>query len=194
MNNRVSGRQAGLLELVVEQFAADGISYMFGNPGTSEEGFLDALEQRRGMNYVLTLHETVALGIADGYCRAAGRPGLVQLHAGVGLGNGIGMLYQAMRGHSPLLVIAGDAGVRYDAMDGQMAADLVAMARPVTKWATRVVHPGSLLRVLRRAVKTAMTPGISRAVFVSMPRMMACACGARSTAAWACSGKLKSSL
>jgi benzoylformate decarboxylase len=153
---------------IFEQFAADGINRMFGNPGTSEEGFLDVLEQRGGMDYVLTLHETVALGIADGYSRASGRLALVQLHAGVGLGNGIGMLYQAMRGHSPLLVIAGDAGIRYDAMDGQMAADLVAMARPVTKWATRVIHPGSLLRVLRRAVKTAMTHPRGP-VFVGLP-------------------------
>jgi benzoylformate decarboxylase len=38
-----------------------------------------------------------------------------------------------------------------------MAADLVAMAEPVTKWATRVVDPNSTLRVLRRAFKTAGT-------------------------------------
>ena len=51
--------------------------------------------------------------------------------------------------------IAGEAGVKYDAMDAQMAADLVAMAKPVTKWATRVVDPPSMLRVLRRAIKIA---------------------------------------
>lgn len=153
---------------IFEQFAADGITTMFGNPGTSEEGFLDVLQQRGGMKYVLALHETVAIGAADGYARASGRPGLVQLHAGVGLGNGIGMLYQAMRGHSPLVVIAGEAGLAYDAMDAQMAADLVSMARPVTKWATRVVHPGSVLRVMRRAVKIAMTHPRGP-VFVSLP-------------------------
>lgn len=151
-----------------EQFAADGITAMFGNPGTVEQGFLDALERVPGFRYVMGLQETVAVGIADGYARAAGRPALVQLHSGVGLGNGIGMLYQAMRGHSPLVVIAGDAGVRYDAMDAQMAADLVAMARPVTKYATRVTHPTSVLRVLRRAVKTAMTPPRGP-VFVALP-------------------------
>jgi benzoylformate decarboxylase len=151
-----------------EQFAADGITEMFGNPGTSEESFLDVLAQRSDLQYRLTLHEAAAIGIADGYARAAGRPGLVQLHTGVGLGNGVGMLYQAMRGHSPLVVIAGEAGIKYDAMDAQMAVDLVAMARPVTKWATRVVHPGSLLRVLRRAVKTAMTHPRGP-VFVALP-------------------------
>ncbi|MFE0105117.1 thiamine pyrophosphate-binding protein [Streptomyces sp. NPDC059009] len=140
-----------------EQLEADGIKYMFGNPGTVEQGFLDELAQH-DMRYVLALHEGAAVGMADGYARAAQRPGLVQLHSGVGLGNGIGMLYQAKRGGSPLVVLVGEAGVRYDAMDGQMAADLVGMAEPVTKYATRVLHPSSTLRVLRRAVKIAMTP------------------------------------
>lgn len=141
---------------------------MFGNPGTVEQGMLDALGDVRGFEYVLALHESVAVAMADGYARATARPALVQLHSSVGLGNAVGMLYQAKRGHSPLLVIAGDAGVRYDNMDGQMAADLVAMAAPVTKHATRVTHPGSLLRVLRRAVKVAMTPPRGP-VFVALP-------------------------
>lgn len=142
---------------IFEQFAADGITYMFGNPGTVEQGFLDEAG-RTDLSYVTSLFEGVAVGMADGYARAAQRPGLVQLHSGVGLGNGIGLLYQAKRGGSPLVVLVGEAGVRYDAMDGQMAADLVAMAEPVTKYATRVIDPGSTLRVLRRAIKIAMTP------------------------------------
>ncbi|MFD1934329.1 MULTISPECIES: thiamine pyrophosphate-binding protein [Nonomuraea] len=153
---------------IFEQFAADGISLMFGNPGTVEQGFLDVLEETQAMGYILALQEAAAVGIADGYARAGARPALVQLHTGVGLGNAVGMLYQAKRGHSPLVVIAGEAGVRYESMDSQMAADLVAMARPVTKYATRVTHPGSVLRVLRRAVKTAMTPPRGP-VFVSLP-------------------------
>src|SRR6202022_2692360 len=104
---------------LIEQFLADGITHMFGNPGTVEQGFLDVLGEYQGLRYILGLQETVCVAIADGYARATGGPALVQLHSGVGLGNAVGMLYQAMRGHSPLLVIAGDAGVRYDALDAQ---------------------------------------------------------------------------
>ena len=153
---------------IMEQLLADDIHYMFGNPGTVEQGFLDVLEDFADLKYVLTLQETVAAGIADGYARATKKPTVVQLHSGVGLGNSIGMLYQAKRGHAPLVVINGDAGIRYDAMDAQMAADLVAMAEPVTKWATRVVDPNSLLRVLRRAIKIAATPPMGP-VFVCLP-------------------------
>lgn len=153
---------------IIEQFLADGITFMFGNPGTVEQGFLDSLEQYPDFKYIMGLQETVAVGIADGYARATKKPTVVQLHSGVGLGNGIGMMYQAMRGHAPLVVIAGEAGIKYDAMDSQMAADLVSMAKPVTKWATRVIDPNSLLRVLRRAIKMAATPPMGP-VFVCLP-------------------------
>ena len=147
---------------------ADGVTYMFGNPGTVEQGFLDALSDYSDVEYILALQEAVVVGIADGYARATRKPTIVQLHSGVGLGNGIGMMYQAKRGHAPLVVIAGESGICYDAMEAQMWADLVDMAAPVTKWATRVVDPGSLLRVLRRAMKEAATPPMGP-VFVSLP-------------------------
>ncbi len=153
---------------MIEQFMADGVTYMFGNPGTVEQGFLDALSDYPDLEYILALQEAVVVGIADGYARGTRKPTIVQLHSGVGLGNGIGMMYQAKRGHAPLVVIAGESGVCYDAMEAQMWADLVDMAAPVTKWATRVVDPGSLLRVLRRAMKEACTPPMGP-VFVSLP-------------------------
>jgi benzoylformate decarboxylase len=153
---------------ILEQLVAEGATYLFGNPGTVEEGFLDAMRAVPGLEYILGLQESVAVAMADGYARATHRPAFVQLHSGVGLGNGIGMLYQAKRGNSPLVVLSGEAGLAYDAMDAQMSCDLVSMARPVTKWATRVVDPGSVLRVLRRAIKIAATPPMGP-TFIALP-------------------------
>ncbi len=154
---------------VIEQLLADGITHMFGNPGTVEQGFLDAMGAYPQMKYVLALQESVAVLMADGFARAAHRPALVQLHSTPGVGNAIGALYQANRGHAPLVVIGGDAGLKYAAMDAQMAGDLVGMTRPVTKWATVASHPASLLRVLRRAIKVAATPPMGP-VYVCLPQ------------------------
>ncbi len=154
--------------VVLEQFVADGFRYMFGNPGTVEQGFLDALDSYPQLEYVLTLQESVAVLMGDGYARAARKPALVQIHSTPGLGNALGALYQAKRGHAPLVVIGGDAGIKYLAMDSQMAGDLVAMAAPVTKWSTMVMDPSSLLRVVRRAIKIATTPPTGP-VYVCLP-------------------------
>ena len=80
--------------VILEQFLADGINYMFGNPGTVEQGFLDALGEYPELKYILTLQESVAVMMADGYARATKKPALVQVHSGVGLGNAIGAMYQ----------------------------------------------------------------------------------------------------
>lgn len=153
---------------MIEQFLADGMDHMFGNPGTVEQGFLDALADYPEMKYILTLQESIAVLIADGYARASQKPTLVQLHSSPGIGNAVGALYQAKRGHAPLIVIGGDAGVKYMNMDAQMANDLVAMMAPVTKYSTIVTDSRSLLRTIRRATKIAATAPMGP-VYVCVP-------------------------
>lgn len=154
---------------LLEQLKADGITCLFGNPGSSEEGFVDEVYRFQEVRYILGLQEAAVVGMADGYAQAGQRPAVVQLHAGVGLGNAVGGLYHALRKRSPLVVMAGEAGVAFDALEAHMAADLVGMARPVTKYACRAVHPGSLLRLLRRCIKVAMTPPWGP-VFMAIPQ------------------------
>ncbi|MHC5719208.1 MAG: thiamine pyrophosphate-binding protein, partial [Nostoc sp.] len=56
---------------IIEQLLADGINYMFGNPGTVEQGFLDALKDYYPeFEYIFALQETIAVGAGDGYARA----------------------------------------------------------------------------------------------------------------------------
>lgn len=153
---------------LIEQLLADGITTMFGNPGTVEQGFLDALREYPDMRYVLTLQESVAILMADAYARATKKPALAQIHSSPGLGNAVGAMYQAMRGHSPMVIIGGDAGIGYINMEAQMYGDLVGMARPVTKWSTMVLDERSLLRTLRRAIKIASTPPMGP-VYVCLP-------------------------
>lgn len=161
--NKRSGRFA-----IIKQFLEDDMTYMFGNPGTVEQGFLDALDAYPAMKYILTLQESIAVLMADGYARATGKPTIVQLHSSPGIGNAVGALYQAKRGHAPLVVIGGDAGIKYMNMDAQMANDLVAMMEPVTKYATMVLDSRSLLRTLRRAIKIAATPPMGP-VYICLP-------------------------
>jgi benzoylformate decarboxylase len=125
---------------------ADGISCIFGNPGSSEENLLDALRspEFRELKYYLAYQEGTAVAMADAYARAAPprrlgndkfawrRPAVVQLHSYAGLANGLGDVLRATRLY-PMVIFAGEAGLRYDALDGQMAADLVAIARPFVK-------------------------------------------------------------
>jgi benzoylformate decarboxylase len=58
-------------------------------------------------SYFHVLHEGVAMGMADGYAQATGKPALVNLHSAAGTGNGMGALSNAWNSHTPLIVTAG---------------------------------------------------------------------------------------
>jgi benzoylformate decarboxylase len=154
---------------LLEQLRADGVRHLFGNPGSSEEGLLDEITRFPDVQYVMGLQEAALVCMADGYAQATGEPSVVLLHSGVGLGNAVGSLYHALHRQTPMVVMAGEAGIAYDALEAHMSADLVDIARPVTKYAARAIHPGSLVRLLRRCIKIAATPPRGP-VFLAVPQ------------------------
>ena len=82
-----------------------GVTTVFGNPGSNELPFLNDFPA--DFHYFLGLHEGVAMGMADGYAQAPGKPALVNLHAAAGTGNGMGALSNAWNSHTPLIVMSG---------------------------------------------------------------------------------------
>jgi benzoylformate decarboxylase len=154
---------------LLEQLRADGVRYLFGNPGSSEEGLLDEITRFPDIDYVMGLQEAAVVCTADGFAQATGKPAIVLLHSGVGLGNAVGSLYHALHRQTPMVVLAGEAGVEYDALEAHMSVNLVDIAKPVTKYATRATHPASLVRLLRRCVKVASTPPRGP-VFLAVPQ------------------------
>ena len=72
-------------EALVTLLREQGVQYVFGIPGATEIHFMDALEQAPDITYVLGLHEVVCAGMAEGYARATGRPGVLNLHTAPGL-------------------------------------------------------------------------------------------------------------
>jgi benzoylformate decarboxylase len=74
-----------------------GITTVFGNPGSNELPFLADFPP--DFRYILALHEGVAVGMADGYAQATGKPALVNLHSAAGTGNGMGALTNAWNAH-----------------------------------------------------------------------------------------------
>jgi benzoylformate decarboxylase len=153
---------------LMEQLVADGVRHVFGNPGTTEQGFMDLLQEYPQIEFMLALHEGVAVGMADAYARASRRPAFVEVHTGPGLGNALGMIYNATNGKTPMVVYAGHSPSRVVLQEPLLSGPLVDMARPLCKWAAEVHHAHDVPRALRRAFKTAMEPP-QGPVFLSLP-------------------------
>jgi benzoylformate decarboxylase len=59
--------------LFLELLKQEGVTTIFGNPGTTELPLMDALAEEPAIRYVLGLQEASVLAMADGYARASGR-------------------------------------------------------------------------------------------------------------------------
>src|SRR4029450_13833255 len=159
----MSGRQA-----IMEIFRAEGVQYIFGNPGTTELGFVDILQDYPQLQYIMCLHEGVALGAAQMYANASGKTGVVNLHVAPGLGNALGAIYNSTIGKMPLVVTAGQQDSRMLVREPILSYDLVAMARPLTKWAVQLQHVEEIPVIVPRAFKVAQDAPRGP-VFIALP-------------------------
>jgi len=156
------------VQAMLEMLADCGVRYLFGNPGTTELPLMDALVDHRRIEYILALQEIPAMAIADGYAQASRTPGIVNVHICCGLGNAMGMLYNAFRAGTPLVVTAGQQDRRMMFEEPILWGDMVSVARPWTKWSAEVGRVEDLPSAVRRAVQTALMPPTGP-VFLSLP-------------------------
>ena len=159
----LSGKQA-FLQILKDE----GVDTMFGNPGTTELPLMDGLVREPSIRYILALQEAVAISMADGYAQASGKLGVVNVHTSPGLGNAMGMLYDAYEAGTPLLVTAGQHDQAMNLTEPILWSDLPPVARPYVKWSHEITRLEDLPRAVRRAVKTAMAHPTGP-VFLSLP-------------------------
>jgi benzoylformate decarboxylase len=158
-----SGKQA-FLEILKQE----GVEVMFGNPGTTELPLMDGLAREPGIRYILALQESVAIAMADGYAQASGKLAAVNVHTSPGLGNAMGMLYDAMKAGSPLLLTAGQHDQAMNLTEPILWSDLPPVARPYVKWSYEITRLADLPRAVRRAAKTAKAHPTGP-VFIALP-------------------------
>ena len=154
--------------LFLDLLRSEGVEFVFGNPGTTELPLMDAFVVETGIRYILGLNEVVVLGMADGYAQATGRLAVANLHAAPGLGNAMGMLYNAAKAGAPILVTAGQQDTGFALTEPLLWDDLATMARPLVKWSHEVGRLADLPRAVRRAAKVALTAPTGP-VFLSIP-------------------------
>jgi benzoylformate decarboxylase len=159
----MSGKRA-FLDLLRQE----GVEIVFGNPGTTELPLMDAFAVEHDIRYILGLQEAALMAMADGYAQASGKLTVLNLHVAPGLGNAMGMLYDAQKAGAPILVTAGQQDLEYLATEPILSADLPRLAQPFVKFSAQVDRLADLPRLVHRAAKTALAPPTGP-VFLSLP-------------------------
>jgi benzoylformate decarboxylase len=163
MKNRITGRSAFLALLKDE-----GVTHLFGNPGTTELPIMHALKDHPDLTYVMAMQESLVVAMADGFSRASGKLVACNVHVAPGLGNAMGSLYNAKFTGTPLILTAGQQEQGHGLTEPVLYGPLVQMAEPLVKWAVEVTRLEDLPRIVRRAAKIATTPPTGP-VFISLP-------------------------
>ena len=143
----MTGKQA-----LLEMLKAEGVEFIFGNPGTSEGPIIDMLGDYPELKYILTLQESVAVGMGESYARATGKASFVSLHVDSGLANGIALMLDAYNTGTPMVVTSANYDIR-KTTEGM--TDLAELVRPVTKWSVQLTHPDQIPGAIRRAFNEA---------------------------------------
>jgi benzoylformate decarboxylase len=161
--NLINGSEA-FLSLLKDE----GVTHVFGNPGTTELPIMNAMPNHPDLTYVLGLQESLVVAMADGYTRASGELTACNVHVAPGLGNAMGAIYNARFTGTPMIVTAGQQEQGHGLTEPLLYDPLVPIATPLVKWATEINRLEDMPRIVRRAAKIATTPATGP-VFLSLP-------------------------
>ena len=151
---------AGLAPLTVraavfDLFRSLGITTIFGNPGSTELPFLN--EWPSDFRYVLGLQEASVIGMADGYARATGNAGVLNLHSAVGVGHALGNLFTSARNNTPLVITAGQQARALLPHAPFLGAERASeFPRPYVKWAIEPARAADVPAAIAHAYHVAM--------------------------------------
>jgi thiamine pyrophosphate-dependent acetolactate synthase large subunit-like protein/rubredoxin len=94
-------------EVLIDQVAEWGVRYVFGVPGTSTLGVVDAVRKSNKVKYIQVRHEEVAAFMASAYGKLTGNVAACLSVSGPGTTNLATGLYDASLDHAPVLVLSG---------------------------------------------------------------------------------------
>lgn len=140
-----------------------GFGPLFGNPGSTEIPML-----RGTSDYVLTLHDSISVGMADGYAQFSGKPSIVNLHTLPGVANSMAFIHTARLNRSPVVITSGQQDSRHAYYEPLLWHDLGSLVGPAVKYSYEVKSSGDIEKALKRAYAISMEPP-SGPVFISFP-------------------------
>lgn len=154
--------------VTVDALRREGVSAVFGLPGTTVMELIDELYDDPQIRYVSVRHEQVAAFMADGYARASGQLGVCLASRGPGAANLAIGVHNAHAEAVPVLALVGQVADAYAYREAFEEMDLTTFFAPMTKWAVEVHDPHRIPELVQRACRTAVA-GRSGAVLVSLP-------------------------
>lgn len=161
-------------EILMRALYQEGVKTIFGYPGGAIMPVYDALfHYTTGpdawFNHVLVRHEQAAAHAAEGYAKVSGEVGVAIVTSGPGATNTLTGIANAMMDSTPIVVIAGQVGVKSLGTDAFQEVDLVDVAQPIAKWSYQIRRPEDVAWAVSKAFYIARS-GRPGPVVLDFPR------------------------
>jgi len=152
----------------VKALEREKVTHVFGITGAALIPICDELLDSE-IRYVPGVHEQGSAHMADGYARASGRPGVVQVTSGPGATNIVTGLATAQLDSSPLVAFTGQVNMSMVGTDAFQEVDIIGVSASITKWNHQVRDAARIPWAVKAAMHVANT-GRKGAVLVDLPR------------------------
>ena len=151
-----AGSQETVSDVMIAELAGWGVTHVFGIPGTSSLGLVEAVRKNRELRYVVFRHEGNAAMAASAYNKLTGRMAVCLTIAGPGATNLATGLYDAKEDHASVISLNGQSGIQYTGPGGIQEIDQDAFFRPITVYNNTVADKRVAVLLMTRALKHAI--------------------------------------
>ena len=144
-------------DALVNQIAAWGVQYVFGIPGTSTLGIVDAIRKTNGkVRYIQVRHEETAAFMASAYGKLTGHVAACLGISGPGATNLVTGLYDAQMDHSPVLALTGMVPRKQIGQGAIQEIDHQAFFEPLTVYNKTLMTEDQTTTLATLAIKHAL--------------------------------------
>jgi pyruvate oxidase len=151
-----AGAVTTVSDVIMANLAAWGVSLVFGIPGTSSLGLVDAVRKRPDMRYIVVRHEENAAMAASAYNKFTGGLAACLTIAGPGATNLATGLYDAKEDRASVISLNGQVEMQYTGPGGFQEIDQDAFFRPVTVFNNTIAGPEMTVTILEKALRLAI--------------------------------------
>jgi pyruvate oxidase len=149
--------ESTVADVLVNQIAAWGVKYVFGIPGTSTLGIIDAIRKTNGkVQYIQVRHEEAAAFMASAYGKLTGHVAAVLGISGPGATNLVTGLYDAQLDHAPVLALTGMVPRKLMGRGSLQEIEQQAFFEPLTVYNKTLMTEDQTVSLVTHAIKHAL--------------------------------------
>lgn len=146
-------------DVFIAQMIEWGVKYVFGIPGTSALGLVDALRKNKDIRYIQVRHEQTAAFMASAYAKLTGHIAACLTVAGPGATNLATGLYDAKLDRAPVLAITGQVERNRIGTGASQEIDQHAFFEPFSVFNMTLIFPDQTTNLVTSAIKHALLLG-----------------------------------